>query len=399
MQYRVPHRLTPALAEIATMLKTRLQESMQHADSKTSPLLLQHLLHPTVMIPVEDYPAGGKVRIHTIRKPITQAKPLPRKRPGNLNIYAVDSSSRGLQAPGAYALISAVSISAWHPPLVYDNPPVYTYRWEPEEEPPAFAETIPGSRPQGYSPEAALDEARVKQENWALNALVDHLEEGSIVLVDGPIFLIPAPSHLRQLPQAYRDNWLRLLEARAITVRSLEERGIPVIGVVKRIEHSRLIERTSELLRLAGHCLGEEWTGPDSLALDTLLRCTTRKPGRVYLTPRLQVDVEGIEGWGTGKLVEYMVVPRGRWQTGPARAYRLEYTGRSLELLEELGLQPHHVIALDSLARGSLEPLTIAHSDRRAKNITRALSLHLYHELRAQGIPVSYSSIMQMIIG
>ncbi len=392
----MPHRLTPVLAEIAATLKNRLQQRPR--EEHTGPLLLQHLI-PAQIPPLEDYPAGGRVRVHTLRKPITQAKPLPRKKPAGLNVYAIDSSSRGLQAPGAYALVSAVSISAWRPPLVYDNPPVYSYPWEPEEEPPAFAETIPGSRPQGYSPEAALDEARVKQENWALAALAEHLDQGSIVLVDGPVFLIPSPHHLRQLPQAYRDNWLRLLEARAMAVRSLEDRGVPVIGVVKRIEHSRLIERTQELLALASRCLGEEWTGPDSLALDTLLRCTARKPGRVYLTPRLQVDVEGIEGWGTGKIVEYMVVPRGRWQTGPARAYRLEYTGRSLELLEELGLQPHHVIALDSLARGSLEPLTIAHSDRRAKNITRALSLHLYHELRAQGIPVSYSSIMQMIIG
>ncbi len=336
-------------------------------------------------------------------RPLLQRLPLPRKRP-RVEVVGVDSSSRLLETPSHSIVITVASASSRSIVELYDYPEVYGYPVSPGGGPP-FIAVVPGDdygHPltgrgpggwlygPGYSVEAVMDEWRVALENWVLGevlpvALEEGLLHGAVVLLDGP--LTPAPWRIQE------DGWSQLSRARSSAVGRLEDLGVPVIGVVKRVERSRILSTTPGLRDMVGDCTGVQEQGDRALIhMLQESRCSTRSPGRLLVTPRIIVEPR-VPG-ALEKIVEYLVVPPGRWQDSSraSRVYRLEYSRESLEMLNSRGLEPHHVIALDSIARGGLEPVTIRASDRRSRGISKALRLLVARGLRLQGMPVSYSS-------
>ena len=142
-------------------------------------------------------------------------------------------------------------------------------------------------------------------------------------------------------------------------------------------------------------CVGPGDHGDEMIVYRAYTTCTRRMPGRIYRTPIVRVDPPGL---AAPKLVEYLAVPPGRWQSGPegVRIVRLEYTERSLAIMRgELGLEPYQVYSLSSLASGSLLPLVLLASDRRARTIARALARFLERELARRGVPLSYETAIE----
>ncbi len=327
-------------------------------------------------------------------------------------VVGVDSSSRHLETPPADIVVGSVSAVAWggwgaewpsvsgvdalpgvKPPFIYVLP---NYPGV-DVSVPGASTVNPAGRPfdEDYSVHQALDEMRVSLENWMLSALSQLLGRGSAVLLDGPVFLV-AKAVLGSVPSKYSESWRALLESRLGALSSLESRGVAVVGVVKRVERSRLMSQAAGLERLLAQCGVGGGSAGDRAIIDAALRrgCFKWRPGSVLRTPKLAVSL----GEAGVKVVEYLVVPAGGYQlsTATARVYRLEYTEGTLEDLRSVGLEPAHVFLADSVARGSLEPVTIAASDWRSSRVSRGLRRALAAALRSRGVSISYSSMVEV---
>ncbi|MCE4611838.1 MAG: DNA double-strand break repair nuclease NurA [Desulfurococcales archaeon] len=339
-------------------------------------------------------------RAHRVREP-------------SFTLAGLDSSSRHLETPPADIVVGTVSATFWRGlgfdwpslgggrlwlrglPYIYilPNDPDLAGRLEVN-----FATTVnPAGRPfdPDYSVHQALDEMRVSLENWALKTLAGEDLRPHALLLDGPVFLV-ARAVFDQVAVKYRDSWRALLQDRLDSVRLLEDKGVAVVGVVKRVERSRLLSVAAGIEALLSRCGLRVGAIGDRALIDAALRlgCFKWRPGSILRSPKLRVRL----GEGLEKIVEYVVVPLGGFNLSPAtaRVYRLEYTQRTLSILKSRGLEPVHVFLADSVARDSLEPVTIASSDRRSSSITRALRRMLASTLRAWGVPISYSSMVEV---
>jgi len=74
--------------------------------------------------------------------------------------------------------------------------------------------------------EDVSDDVRMSLESWAIEKLARELGNGYVVVLDGPLYLGVKVKE-------------KLAARRVNAIRKLEERGVPVLGVVKRVENSR----------------------------------------------------------------------------------------------------------------------------------------------------------------
>jgi hypothetical protein len=74
--------------------------------------------------------------------------------------------------------------------------------------------------------EDVSDDVRMSLESWAIEKLAGELGNGYAVVLDGPLYLGVKVKE-------------KLAARRVNAIRKLEERGVPVLGVVKRVENSR----------------------------------------------------------------------------------------------------------------------------------------------------------------
>ena len=341
-------------------------------------------------------------------------------------VIGVDSSSRQIDIPQESIVVASVSVSSNSTPSLGDWPPLYGRALEGLEEP--FIYVLPSSddvdepvedyvtmsNPAGarydesYSVYQAMDEARVNLENKALKALTGYVEEQArrrdvVVLIDGPLYLVTGALTSPGVRYEYRMAWEALLKERIEAVKRLERAGAMVYGVVKRIDRARLLSMNPAVDGRVRSCIGDS-SYSDKLALYRALarppctRYTGNGGGYALASSLLAVSYNGL---GIGKAVQYTVLPVPRWRPSPhaSRYYRVE---ESLEAWRSRGgrwrgyTSPAYAILLDSLSRGSLAPVTISHSDRRAKEITAYLKAIISFEAARNNIPISYSTEIEV---
>jgi len=325
----------------------------------------------------------------------------------------VDSSSRYVETPVADIVVGGVAASSslgfagleWPSlgPLSYAgklHPIFYILSNAGSQlslEDPLVSTTNPSGRPFdiSYSVGEACDEMRVSLENWVLEILGELLEAyvNPVVMVDGPLFMV-TKALTKDVPPWLRDVWVKLLEGRIKAIRGLESRGVPVIGVVKRVEKSTILSRTRGLEGIRSDVL----EGDRSVVLKLMATIDERVPGRIYVTPRIIVRTPQLPGIGVlEKVVQYVVIPPGKYQLSPplVRVYRLEYTLRTLDILQGMGLEPDSVIGGDSVGKGALEPLSIRLSDMRASFLSYAFKKALLMNIISVGAPLSYWSLRE----
>ena len=290
------------------------------------------------------------------------------------------------RAPGFIAVVGAPSAGGW--PFVGVSPAGYEYS--------------------DYSLEQVLDEARLSLENWALKNVVPRWVERAagrgmtpVVLVDGPV--VPVTMAFQAGPagdKRYVEAWRRLAIERLRAVESLERSGALVLGVVKRIDKSRILGRIAGLVpgleRLAG-------AGDQQVLYEEYRRLAgSTGPFRVLRGPRLRVIISG-RGLEEAivKIVEHVVVPPGAWAHEPlaARYYRVEYLPGTQRMLDRLDARGAYLLALASVLRGSLEPVAVKACDYRSRRATRAVRQLLLAGLQAAGVPLSYSGEVEVRAG
>ncbi|MFZ8794676.1 MAG: DNA double-strand break repair nuclease NurA [Acidilobaceae archaeon] len=325
----------------------------------------------------------------------------------------VDSSSRHVETPVADVVVGAVVAISSLGSIAFEWPSLgplrYTGRLHPvfymlsnagvqfSFEDPLVSTVNPSGRPFdiSYSVGEACDEMRVSLENWVLEVLGGLLEAqvNPVVMVDGPLYVV-AKALTRDVQPWIRDVWVKLLEGRVKAIRGLESRGVPVIGVVKRVEKSTILSRTRGLEGIRGDIV----EGDKSVILRAMTMLGDRVPGRIYVTPRIIVRTPQLPEVGVlEKVVQYIVIPPGKFQLSPplVRVYRLEYTLKTLGILQDTGLEPDAVIGGDSVGRGALEPLSIRLSDLRSSFLSHALKKALLMNIISVGAPLSYWSLRE----
>ena len=344
------------------------------------------LLRLTDVLGLGEEASSGPVDMYEqASRPLIPRSPPPRESLRGLVHIGVDSSSRLVSTPAADVVISALSVSGPGPVELCDRPPLYPNASCPGAGAPPYVYVVPHgdvevpeaegvtvvsaepSQLSGAFISGVMDYARLSLEAWALrgpaawasSAYASALRR-PVVLLDGPIFIaagkgVPSP-----------------MEARARAVEALESVGVPVVGVVKRVERSYLLSSSPRFVALAERCGARATDVTDTMLLQQLASsgCPGVVPGRAYATPKVVVREGGLT-----KIVEYVVMVPGPLQRPGVRSrvYRLEYSERTLRILEEMGLDPLQAFLADTLLRQSLEPVSIAASDRRSKMITSAL--------------------------
>jgi len=346
------------------------------------------------------------------------SKPLIARRPYRDGIevtpVGVDSSSRHLETPiadivigGAAALSSSgLNLLEWPPlgaqpragsvhPVFYLLPNTASLF---ELSDPLVSTFNPAGRPFdiNYSVSEACDEMRVSLENWVLQVIAESIVgvKSPVVMIDGPLYVV-AKALTREAPQWLRDVWVKLLLDRVRAIKELEAKNIPVLGVVKRVEKSTILSKTRGLEHLGGGVV----EGDKGFILRLFAALHEKIPGRIYATPKILVRVSNVPEVGVlDKVIQYIVIPPGKYQQSVelARVYRLEYTLKTVELLEEYGLKPEVVIGFDSVARGALEPLSIRLSDWRSSYTTQAFKRMLSMSIISAGGSLGYWSLREV---
>ncbi len=275
-----------------------------------------------------------------------------------------------------------------------------------------------------YNKTVILDELRTNLENKALIHIgenIDVFRENGIerfyVFIDGPVY--PVPNVFKQYYNLlysrqpsrgriddYIASWQVLIRDRLRGIRSLEDNGIPVIGIVKRIESSRILinaHNFSDVLAKYGVELGD--LGNDQAYIDVVLRILIMKRvigmpykpmiiGPIYVPASATYIDKFIDGL-PDKIMYYVVLPLHRYSGHLLRyiLYRIELTPQTMKLISDLGLEPYMPALADSIGMGTALPFTILYTDKRCKLLSRSLARVIAGDLESHGIPLTYDTI------
>lgn len=394
---------TPSVSEIVGELaKNLLNPGSSSRRSGRSSLSLSEILEAS-----SDEDRGPVDMFERASRPL-----LPRRVPGyskDMVHIGVDTSTRLLATPYADIVVSALSVSGPGPVELCDYPSLYGEPMSCGPSPPPFIYVVPHGAVELPEQEGVAsviaspsdlsqsfisklaDYARLSLERWAMEVPVEQIarafaEAGRrpVVMLDGPIFISQGKGVGNLMVQRYE------------AVKQLESAGVPVIGVVKRVERSFMLSSSPTYSRLLEGCGLSASGETDAMILQRLasLGCVDEVPGRVYVTPK--IIVKG--GDGIEKIVEYVIMMPSAWQKLGVRSkvFRLEYAEETLNMLEEFNVDPLQAFLGDSLARESLEPVSVSMSDRRAKALTSSLRALLAKEVVGLGGRLGYESEVEL---
>lgn len=356
-------------------------------------------------------------------------------------ILGVDGSSRAIDTPYMFIGIATVSIYSRllgevldHPPLPvkYLLPPLNTpfMALSPdfpldEKVQEIFTESPAGvAYTRDYNKALILDEIRTTLENKALLHIaenytrINNISPGTlIVFIDGPVY--PVPNLFRQhyslvtksLPSRgrlddYVASWKELLKQRFEAINALERQGAPIIGIVKRVESSRLLLSTKdyiELIKDSGLWVGD--LGNDQAFIDSVIRMLLSK--RILLQPYKPMYIGPIHVPAEAtyihhyidnvpkKTVYYMIVPLNKYGAEKMMytLFRVETTEHSLRILEENNIHILKPVLEDSVFAGTTLPISILYADKRSKTLSRSLANIIARDLERRGVPLTYDTI------
>jgi hypothetical protein len=192
--------------------------------------------------------------------------------------------------------------------------------------------------------------------------------------------------------------WRRIVEDRINLIMEYEEQGIPVIGVVKRVEQSSLLSHSQQFSKLVKARCGVDLTyysPPGDQALIHLLLSLSKcwnQTSEMARTPTLEYTPEG---YGLSKLFTYIVIPPSQWSRmiSSYRVYRIEFTAKTRSILRKMNLTPQQVIYLETVRHGLPIPFSIKLSDKRAGMIAQALRNKLRQMLSGMNVPFTYDEL------
>ncbi|MEB3760142.1 MAG: DNA double-strand break repair nuclease NurA [Desulfurococcales archaeon] len=417
--------MTPSLLRLLEATSTLLGENDNYTQPYSDPMRLDQLLE--IREPLEHRGNFSIILDHVINRLLApRTIKLVKHRISRLNhklvTIGIDSSSRSIDLSHGSLIIGAATLTIGsthtieYPSLSSTElnlqGPGFLIPLLPHEIPSANNPIIITKNPAGYnynaaySIEQAQDELRLLLENWLLDKvaptiieeLADRIDIQPVVLVDGPVYpLTMAHEKYHEYKNEYTESWQQLLITRLQAIHRLEAKGVPVIGVVKRLEHSLILDRVVKGSPRLSQCFrkGGEYSDQKILA-HYYTHCTRIVPGSIYSSPKITFLYSKKTNQPYVKILEYTAIPAGKWQHSLVpRTYRLEYTESTSNILGELKLSAYHILAYDSVLRGSTTPVSIHVSDYRSKHISRAIHDYLASRIVESGGSLSYDNLLE----
>ncbi len=249
-----------------------------------------------------------------------------------------------------------------------------------------------------YNKYAVLNELRLSLENFMISKVVNHMKQEDLLVLDGPLYHTPSLFNLylsRSKPaelKPYIESWVKLLSDRIRVVKQLSSRGNRIVGVVKRLEYSRLLSNTINDIGLGL----KNNSRLNDYAFLTILSYELVKEkgysivfilGPFKFSPKYS-GVDKFVSHAFDKVIYYIGVPRTRHYVLTHNNYvfyRIELSRDDNDILE--------TILYDSIGSGVLLPLSILLVDKRVKGLSRSLYIIINRMLEEIGIPLTYDSM------
>ncbi|MCE4609105.1 MAG: DNA double-strand break repair nuclease NurA [Desulfurococcales archaeon] len=416
--------MTPSLLQLLETTSTLLDNSDNYTQPYSDPMRLDQLLE--IREPLEHRGNFSIILDHVINRLLApRTIKLIKHRLTRLNrkliTIGIDSSSRSIDLSHGSLIISAATLTIGSTQTI-EYPSLSTTELNlqgpgflipllPHEIPSTNNPIIITKNPAGYnynaaySIEQAQDELRLLLENWLLDKiaptiieeLADREDIQPVVLVDGPVYpLTMAHEKYHEYKNEYTESWQQLVITRLQAIHRLEAKGVPIIGVVKRLEHSLILDRVVKGSPRLSQCFRKGEYSDQKILAHYYTHCTRIVPGSIYSSPKITFLYSRKTSQPYVKILEYTAIPAGKWQHGLApRTYRLEYTESTSKILGELKLSAYHILAYDSVLKGSTTPVSIHVSDYRSKHISRAIHDYLASRIVESGGSLSYDNLLE----
>ncbi len=413
--------MTPSLLTLLEETKKLITTDNRNQQLYSTPMRLDQLLE--IREPVEH---KGKFSIlldytiHRLLEPRTMKLVKHRlQKIGRITTIAVDSSTRQIELPQGSILVGAVAITLnasytiEYPSKIDSTLTIKGPGFIVPLLPRQFDDINPillTSNPAGYnydgtySIEQALDELRLRLENWALKQVVPRILEQlarkdtfPVILVDGPIYPITmAHEKTRDYKNKYIEAWHRILEERLKIIDTLEAMGIPIIGIVKRLDKSLVLDRVKKSSKSLERCLPRGEYSDQHILTYYYQKCSRWMAGSLYSSPRITLIYSKNLPKPHMKILEYTVVPIGKWQQlYTPQSYRIEYSPTTGKILRENKLSAYHIMAHETVLRGSTRPISISVADYRSKQITKAITHYIASRIVESGYTLSYDGLIE----
>lgn len=346
-------------------------------------------------------------------------------------ILAVDGSNRNIDTPYAFTTIASGSIVSERLGVILDYPAAwFNYPLEVKEVltpyigvapdtdnvvldlPPSATQYSPVGKlyDSNYNRHQVVDEIRARVENTLLN-LVLRVDERlliglkhRVVVVDGPLYHIPRVLFEQTAEEYYIKAWRRILKDRVEAVMKLDSKRIVTIGVVKRIERSKILSKSQEFndkimetlkVSISG---GNDLVVVDRLISEALSDGIIRTPLKPLLIGPFRVrtsirDVLRIKDMPL-KVIGYVFIPHHPYSLVNHRILRIEVSESMYRIFGNIVFS---WVAYDAVNHSTTIPysLHLAHS-RCNKWCTMLFTYYIGYYSRV-GIPLTYDTKLQFL--
>ncbi len=225
------------------------------------------------------------------------------------------------------------------------------------------------------------DDVRMSLESWAIEKLAGELGNGYAVVLDGPLYLGVKVKE-------------KLAARRVNAIRGLEERGVPVLGVVKRVENSRKLcdkNVVNALSKSVNVNLGVDLNHcNDPLMIQVVGKKMAKGVGDVLLIGPFKQRHNK-----SSNIMNYTFPERVFWYVysglGP-RVFRIETLSSMYSNDEFRNIIDGLVTWLASNIDRSGIPYIVNIADHFAKQLTRSMYLLFYNIAKARDVAFNYDT-------
>jgi hypothetical protein len=346
------------------------------------------------------------------------------------SIISIDGSSYTAQSPFASVAIATAAVCAEpfgelidYPPAPFDYPArvrtvrpflaVCPHSKVSLSSPNSSAITIksPSGDPYDYTYNSRqmTDEIRTGLENFLLGDACSHVAQTIrqstskqvLIVVDGPIYA--TPPLLKYSGKAilrYQNAWIRLIEERLRSIEQCMKVDVPVVGVVKRIERSRLLVKSADYVNQVKNLLNVDITTLNDQAAITVLIERALSQG-IIQTPHKPLVIGPLKAPAAGlgvsgkipnapdKVFCYVAIPSHAYEPQYG-TFRLETTS---QIFDSMGKDSHFgEIVGDTVEYQSLLPGCIVRADNRCGRWAKSIFKMVCQSIVEGGLGLTYST-------
>ena len=346
-------------------------------------------------------------------------------------IVAIDGSNRNIDTPYAFTTIVTGSIVSERLGVLLDYPAAwFNYPVDTKEInipyigiapdadnvilnlPPSATQYSPVGKiyDSNYNRHQVIDEIRVRVENTLLG-LIPKIDAKTfiglrhrVVIIDGPLYHIPRGLFDQAVEEYYIRAWRKLVQDRIRTLTKLDAKRIVAIGVVKRIEKSKILTKSQEFKYQVKNMIKVNISGENDLVIvdklisEALANNIIHTPLKPFLIGPFKVKtsigrVLGVKN-APLKIIGYVLIPYHPYSLLNHRVLRVEISETMYKIFDDVIFS---WIAYDAINYSTTIPysLHLAHS-RCNKWCTMLFTYYTSYYSNA-GIPLTYDTKLQFL--